>query len=293
MTSSTSAEQLAAIDAQVHVYERSTPTRPWVGVGHGPTEASADTMVAMMDQLGVSESIIVSPVSIYGFDSSYSVQAAQAHPGRFGVVAPVDPTDPGVVGFVGKWAATPFTVGLRVIVVEERVRAHLLVGKAAGFFAALEEHRMPLCLCAPGDFEVPRVLAERHPGVSIVVDHLGLVPTMAPPQVPEPFAALPGLLALTNAPNVYVKATGVPGFSAEEFPFPDIWPPLRRVVDAFGPERVMWGTDWTRTIDFLSYAEGVQVFRGTPHLSQPELQQLMRTTCERFFDLDERVRSAA
>jgi predicted TIM-barrel fold metal-dependent hydrolase len=56
----------------------------------------------------------------------------------------------------------------------------------------------------------------------------------------------PELLALAKYPNVAVKATGQAGYAAHEYPFPSLHPHLRRRFDAFGPERMFWGTDITR-----------------------------------------------
>ena len=54
---------------------------------------------------------------------------------------------------------------------------------------------------------------------------------------------MPQLLALAKFPNVAVKATGVPHYSSEAYPFPALHPYLRQVFDAFGPHRMFWGTD--------------------------------------------------
>jgi L-fuconolactonase len=58
----------------------------------------------------------------------------------------------------------------------------------------------------------------------------------------------------------------------------DIWDPLARVFDAFGLNRCMWGTDWTRTVALLTYREGVDAFRFTDRLSETEKATLMGAT---------------
>jgi L-fuconolactonase len=82
------------IDAQVHAYERNYPRRPWVGHLYGPPSASGDEMVAAMDAVGVHGGLLVSPYSLYRYDASYALEVGTAHPGRFGLVKPVDPYDP-------------------------------------------------------------------------------------------------------------------------------------------------------------------------------------------------------
>ena len=84
------------IDVQVHAYERNHPGRPWVGQIAGPPSVSGDEMVAAMDAVGVDGEIPVSPFSLYRYDASYALEVCARHPGRFGLVKPVDTTDPGV-----------------------------------------------------------------------------------------------------------------------------------------------------------------------------------------------------
>jgi predicted TIM-barrel fold metal-dependent hydrolase len=105
---------MLTIDAQVHAYERNHPGRPWVGTLAGPAEVTGDQMVAAMDAVGVDGAILVSPFSMYRYDASYAKEAYAAHPDRFGLVKPVDPTDPAVADAIADWAATDGTVGIRV-----------------------------------------------------------------------------------------------------------------------------------------------------------------------------------
>src|SRR5208337_1617741 len=103
---------MLTIDAQVHAYERNHPGRPWVGVLAGPPEATGDQMVAAMDAVGVDGALLVSPFARYGFDASYGLEVHAAHPGRFGLIKPVDPTDPGVADTIADWAGTDGTVAV-------------------------------------------------------------------------------------------------------------------------------------------------------------------------------------
>src|ERR671939_976360 len=103
------------IDSQVHVYERNHQGRPWLGTLVGPDEVTGDQMVAAMDAVGVDGAVLVSPFTMYGYDASYALEVHKKHPGRFGLVKPVDPTDPGVAETIADWAATPGTVGIRLM----------------------------------------------------------------------------------------------------------------------------------------------------------------------------------
>src|SRR3982750_492369 len=109
------ATQTPTIDSQVHAYERDRPERPWSGTLHGPPEVTGDDMVAAMDAVGVDGALLVSPYSMYRYDASYAIAARAAPPGRFGLIKPVDSSDPDVARTIADWAATEGTVGIRIM----------------------------------------------------------------------------------------------------------------------------------------------------------------------------------
>src|SRR5262249_33540120 len=106
---------MPTIDVQVHAYERNHPGRPWLGTLVGPEEVTGDQMVKAMDEVGVDGAILVSPFSMYGYDASYALEVRAKHPGKFGLVKPVDPNDPAVTDTVADWAAKDGTVGIRIM----------------------------------------------------------------------------------------------------------------------------------------------------------------------------------
>jgi predicted TIM-barrel fold metal-dependent hydrolase len=106
---------MLTIDAQFHAYERDHAGRPWFDVLAGPPEVTGDDMVAAMNAVGVDGAILVSPWTMYRYDESYALEVHTAHPGRFGLVKPVDPTDPAVAETIADWAAMQGTVGIRIM----------------------------------------------------------------------------------------------------------------------------------------------------------------------------------
>jgi predicted TIM-barrel fold metal-dependent hydrolase len=126
-------------------------------------------------------------------------------------------------------------------------------------------------------------LAARHPGTSIIIDHVGMPQPFVPPAPAEPWADLPALLALAQYPNVAVKITGACTLSQQPFPYPDLWDPLARIFDAFGFDRCPWGTDWTRAVALLTYREGVEPFRLTDRLSDTDRAMLMGGAAARLY----------
>jgi len=274
---------MVIIDSQVHAYERDHPGRPWAGVLTGPAEVTGDDMVAAMDAVGVDGAVLVSPFTMYGYDASYALEVHRQHPGRFGLVKPVDPSDPAVAETIADWAATPGTVGIRLMM-NRGVSTDPADPGVNRVLAAAARHALPVNLMCTGRLEQAAQLAERHPNTQVVIDHLGLPQPQEPPAPAAPFADLPTLLALAEYANVAVKISGACTLSHAPFPYPDIWDPLARVFDAFGLHRCLWGTDWTRAVKVLTYQEGVEAFRVTDRLSDSDKAALMGESLTRVYN---------
>ena len=271
------------LDAQVHAYERNHPGRPWVAALAGPPEVTGDDMVAAMDAVAVDGALLVSPFTMYGYDASYAREVHAAHPDRFGLIKPVDPNDPDVAETIAAWAATDGTVAIRLLLNRDASEDPADPG-INRVLAAAALHAMPVNLLAWGRLEQARLLAARCPNTMLVIDHLGLQQPFAPPPPAEPFADLPKLLALAAHDNVAIKISGACTLSHQPFPYRDIWDPLGRIFDAFGIERCMWGTDWTRAVALLTYQQGVEAFRVTDRLSRGDRAALMGETLARIYD---------
>ena len=274
---------MAILDAQVHAYERNHSGRPWVGTLHGPAEVTGDQMVAAMDSVGVDGAVLVSPFSMYRYDASYALEVYHAHPSRFRLVKPVDPTDPAVADTIADWAATEGTVGIRIMLRDE-VSTDPADPGLNRVLAAAARHSLPVNLLCWGRLAQAAQLASRNPNTQLVIDHLGLQQPFEPPPPTQPFAELPRVLALAAHSNIAIKISGACTLSHEAFPYKDIWDPLARIFDAFGFNRCMWGTDWTRAVALLTYREGVEAFRVTDRLSESDRAALMGDTLARVYN---------
>jgi predicted TIM-barrel fold metal-dependent hydrolase len=274
---------MLTIDVQVHAYERNHPGRPWVGTLQGPAEVTGDQMVAAMDAVGVDGAVLVSPFSMYGYDASYAIEVHKAHPGKFGLVKPVDPNDPGVADTIAEWAATKGAVGIRIMM-RDNVSTDPADPGINRVLAAAARHSLAVNLLCWGRLEQAAQLAARNPNTQLVIDHLGLQQPFEPPAPPQPWADLPKVLALATYNNVAIKISGACTLSHEPFPYNDIWDLLGRIFDAFGFNRCMWGTDWTRAVALLTYQQGVEAFRVTDRLSDTDRTALMGETLTRVYD---------
>jgi predicted TIM-barrel fold metal-dependent hydrolase len=273
---------MLTIDAQVHCYERNHPGRPWHEVLAGPPQVTAEDMIKAMDEVGVNGALLVSVWTMYRWDASYAVAVQKAHPGRFGVIKPVDPNDPKVADTIAEWAAMDGTVAIRIMMRPDISKDAADPG-IARVLAAAARHDLPVNLMCWDRLEQVGQMAARHPDTQLVIDHLGLQQPFAPPAPPQPWANLPKLLALAPHKNIAVKITGACTLSHEKFPYKDIWDPLGRIFDAFGLDRCLWGTDWTRAVSLLTYKEGVESFRVTDRLSDSDRAMLMGGALQKVY----------
>ena len=270
------------IDSQVHAYEANTPKRPWQTVPNWPPSATGEETVAAMDRLGIDGAIFISAFSIYGYDASYAVEVQRKHPGRFALVKPVNPGDPAVAEQIAEWKKQPGAVGIRVIVTKEPGRNP----DDAGLDRVLREavrHDFPVNILCWGNLDRGMAVIDRHPDTRFIVDHLGLMQPRTPPAPPEPWAELPKVLELAKRKNAVIKVSGACTLSKVPFPYPDIWDPLARIFGAWGFERCLWGTDWTRAFAVVNYEQAVEPFKTTNRLSETERAMLMGGACAKAY----------
>jgi predicted TIM-barrel fold metal-dependent hydrolase len=284
---------LPTIDAQLHAYERNHPGRPWHAVLTGPPEVTGDQTVAMMDQAGVDGAILISAFTMYRYDASYALEVYKRHPGRFALIKPVDPANPAVGDVIADWKRTAGAVGVRMLL----VRGGYTEDPAdPGLNRVLAEARrlsIPVNLHIAGRLDQGIELIRRNPDTQIIVDHLGLVQPHEPPVPAEPWADLPQVLTLAKLANVTIKITGACTLSREPFPYNDIWDPVCRLIDAFGIDRCLWGTDWTRAVKFLTFAQGVDAFRVTDRISETDKIKLMGGNVARVYGWSPQVAAAS
>ena len=274
---------MAIIDAQVHAYESNNPARPWAGFLQGPPQVTGADMVAAMDAVGVDGALLVSPFSLYRYDASYALSVYAAYPNRFRLIKPVDTTDPAVADTIAQWAATAGAVAIRIMMNDALSPDPADPGITRALTAAAK-HSLPVNLLCWGRLAQVGDMAARNPGTQLVIDHLGIQQPFVPPVPANPFAALPQVLQLAAHPNVAIKISGACTLSHAQYPYPDIWDPLARIFDAFGFDRCMWGTDWTRAVEFLTYAQGVEPFRVTDRLPNTDRAALMGGTLQRIYN---------
>ena len=275
---------MLTIDSQVHAYDKNSPQRPWVGEPKGwPASANADEMVAAMDAVGVDAAINISPFSVYGFDASYAIELYKKYPNRFALIKPVNPADPAIADTIADWKKTKGTVAVRLMLRE------LPTDPAdPGITRVLKtaaSHSMPVnMLIWGGRIDQAKEICARNPDTSIVIDHLGIQQPSSAPAPADAWSDLPKMLKFGEHKNVSIKISGACTMSREKFPFNDIWDPVCKLIDAFGLERCMWGTDWTRAAPVLDYKPAVDAFRVTNRFTDSDREKLMGGSLMRIYN---------
>lgn len=269
-------------DAQVHLQSGTAQEHPgaptWVRELHRPGALTAEDLLKEMDEAGVARGVIVSPAS-EGDRNDLALAGARAHPTRFAVMGRLPLEQPDPAGVAG-WRNEQGMLGVRLTFSREPHSLWLTNGVADWFWSAAEEAGIPVMLAAAGQLDRVGEIATRHPGLRLIVDHLGLAVDLKGQSVGD---ALKPVLRLAEVPNIAAKASALPFYASDPYPFLSLHGHVRDVIEAFTPQRVMWGTDITRLP--CSYVEAVTMF--TEHLdflSEDDLDWIMSKTAEEWLD---------
>jgi predicted TIM-barrel fold metal-dependent hydrolase len=260
------------IDSQVHVWPPHRPDRPLAEAGLDRTPFSYRELIAAMDVAGVDRAILVPP----SFDrdrNDYVIEAVQQHPDRFAVMGRVSLQGGGGRHLLAGWKSQPGMLGVRLTFHRDADRPWIDDGTADWFWSEAEQHRIPVMVHAPERLAVVAKIAERHPALPIIVDHMGFARATMDD---ETIAGAERMIALARFANVCVKVSALPCFSTAPYPFRNLREPLRRVIAAFGPQRAFWGSDITRVPASCSYRQTVtHVTKELDFLSPDDLEWIM------------------
>jgi predicted TIM-barrel fold metal-dependent hydrolase len=262
------------VDAQVHIWGADTPDRPWPpGRAHQaqkPYPVTKDLVLAGMNEAGIDRAVLVPP-SWEGDRNDLALAAARLHPERFAVMGRLGIEKPESRALVENWKRQPGMLGMRFTFHTELQKPWLTDGTADWLWPAAERAGIPVMIFPPGSLAAVDRIAEHHPGLRLVIDHLAIGTARKDAGA---FAHLPDLCALARRPNIAVKASALPCYTSEPYPFRAIHPHVRRVYDAFGPRRMFWGTDWTRLP--VPWRQAVTLFtEELPWLSAEDREWIM------------------
>lgn len=273
------------VDAQVHLFLTMD-------------EAQA---IAAMDALGIQAMLID---EFWGYDANKDPQpgyrlpggmfrpispggerASMRHPERFSYLQRIDPSDPDGDSLMRIARASPHCRALRLDIRAPAEIAALRDGGYRAFFEAAAAHRLPVFVLTIGHAALLRPYVSSIPELQVIVDHCGL--SSEPAQYGE-------VLALARFPNVSLKWCHAPKvFDIHDYPFTRLMPILARALDAFGPQRVLWASDFTATKTGETWSELLFYLRESSSLSTSDKEWILGKTVRTLLNWPAPSRGAA
>jgi L-fuconolactonase len=283
-------DAIEIIDAQIH-----EPKAPIALVGQ---ELDLATLVDVemareaMDAIGVDVALAVTSEVFINL-------ALKRYPERFAGVVTFDHNHPDLPGEVARVRQLRGVVAGRALVGDWRdatIRPEFESGAFDPIFAAAEQVGLPIFVSTHGWASAMARVAERHPGLVLIIDHIGVSQHPVSPPNDDPWGRFPDLLALARFENVNVKLCGAPLLSSQDYPYSDVWPYLDQLFDAFSFDRVMWGSDYTRMhqADFprgerprrrgLTYSDALSYLLDSDRMTQAQKEKLFGGTLRRVLN---------
>jgi predicted TIM-barrel fold metal-dependent hydrolase len=246
------------VDAQVHLWKAATPERPWVPGAQPqlPEPFTIERLVPLMNDAGVDRVVIVPP-TLEGDRLDYAQEAVNRYPGRFAIMGRLALDNPNSAGRLPTWKQQPGTLGVRLNFLRDQA-IWLTDGTADWFWPAAEKYGLPVMFLTSGQTPLFAAIAERHPQLTLIIDHLGVSSDAVRNKTIA--AAIEQAVALAKYPNVSVKLSSAPLFSSQSYPFRDVSDHIHRLFDAYGPQRCYWGTDITNSFAKASYRQRITHF---------------------------------
>ncbi len=268
------------IDAQIHIWQNALPKNP---VHRQVMSFTAGDAIGLMDEAGV-HGAVIHPPSWHRGAIEMAREAVGDYSGRFAVMGllPLDGSIHEACDLITHWRDTPGLLGLRFSFKDdaEGAQQRLRDGSLDAVWAAAEKAGVPLTTLATDWLAEIGDIAERFPGLCLTIDHLGGYGGSTPLKDAAAMTHMPQLLALAKYPNVGVKATGVPGYAGDAYPYPAMHTYIRQLYDGFGPARLFWGTDISKMP--CSWRQCVTLFtEELPWLSEADKTLIMgKALCE-------------
>lgn len=270
------------IDTHVHVWEIDPPRYPigptapnWTTLPDEP--GTADLLLAEMDKHGVDWAVLVQ-TSWSTWDNGYIADSVARFPTRFIGHGLLDPQDPSNAAQARYWVKERGLAGFRfhpMYYPDEKIlltRQNLpLWTELADLDAVIQFH-----LRAEQADQIAAI-AKGFPRLHLIVDHMGY------PQLEANMASFQPILDLARYENVFFKLSDVAGRSQQAFPYVDVHPFIKALLDAFGSERAMWGTGYPGyhrvKHNWPTLAEELRLIQeGLPFLSSVDKERILGGT---------------
>lgn len=252
---SSAATDAPIVDSHVHVWKKD-PRYPWAPGTRNPPEkdATAEMLLKLMQASGVERTVIIQ-VIFYKWDNRYLADVLKRYPQYFRGVARVNPEDPAAPDHLSSLMQQPGFHGVRISPAADASGDWFRGPLMPPLWKRANDLKVPMTVLAP----VTRMpdaakLIEKYPELTVVIDHMADSPINQPQELEK-------LLALQRFPKVYVKISHSWSLSAQAYPYLDSQRQIKRLYDAFGPKRLMAGTDWPLVEKYCTYAQAIDIAR--------------------------------
>jgi predicted TIM-barrel fold metal-dependent hydrolase len=264
------------LDPHVHVWKHDAAFPFAEGARVPERDATPETLLDLMKTNGVARTVIIQVIH-YRYDNRYLAAVLKKYPGTFQGVCRVDPLDAAAPDHLSKLTAEGFR-GVRLSP----------AGNASGdwfkgplmppLWKRCQELKVPMTVLAPiGRMPEVATLLEKLPDLTVVIDHMADCPIDQP-------AELEKLVALKRYPKVFVKISHTWSISKQPYPWLDAQEYVKRLHQAFGPERLMWATDWPIVEGHSTYERALSVVRDEmKFLNAEDKSWILNKTIERVW----------
>lgn len=272
------------IDAHVHIWTPDVQAYPiskdFQVSDMRPTSFTPEELFAHSQPCGVKRIVLIQ-MSFYQYDNRYMVDQIRKYPDVFSGIGIVDHRLESLESNMQELSKN----GVRGL------RLHPRPGEAQGWIddAGMERlwkesARLGLAACTlinPEDIPHVESMAKRYSETRVVIDHFARIGING--MINE--QSVERLCQLAKYPNVHVKTSAFYALGRKKAPYEDLGPMIRRLVDAFGPSRLMWGSDCPYQVEAgHDYEPSVALIRDRlSFLSDEDKQWLLRKTAEKLF----------
>lgn len=264
------------IDAHVHTWSVDPIRYPFAPHDRlePPTESSSlndfEEAAAGDDVTGV---LLIQP-RIYGYDHARLFDAAASSPGRYRAMPLINVVRPGSITEIRLHATHPLTAGFRVIAHGDEPASWLQSEQARRSWTTIAELSLPVgFLIDPPQLPVVAAVARAHPQLTVIIDHVARI------RPSDSLEWLPALLRTAQLENVYVKLSALSSLSEQDFPHADMASIAHSLYSAFGPTRLMWGSDWPHLAPSANYSrERAVLLKAFPDIPRADLDGLLGET---------------
>lgn len=273
------------IDAHVHVWtpdvEKYPLARGYAVSDMRPPSFTPEQLFAHTKREGVKRVVLIQ-MSYYQYDNSYMLDVMKAHPGVFSGVAIVDENAPGVAATMTQLVRQGVR-GFRIYAGKENsLSAWIGSPGMAMLWKTAAQLNVSVCpLINPDTLPLIDQMCEWYPDTSVVIDHFAR--TGMAGGVKE--GDVKNLTRLARHAKTHVKASAFYALGAKKAPYTDLGPLIRRVRDAYGPQRVMWASDCPFQVDpGHNYHDSIALIRDRlDFLSEQDKAWMLRGTAEKVF----------